>query len=525
MNRKSKRSNCRYVPQNIVEFIQNPNLLNDKALSEAQIACLKSIYGLPLTDHELEIYRQGTGRTTYPGVETRAATIIAGRRGGKTKKIAATIALYQAFRDHRLPLGEKGYVMLLAPTLELAKIAFEYICAYLRGSKILWKRVRKINKNSITLDNHITIGCYACTHAGVRGRTVVAAVCDEIGFWPDGPEAANAAEEVISAVTPGMATVRKAKLIKISTPYAKRGLLWNEFRRRSELPFPVWQLTSFDMNPALRPESLEDERRESEEKYRREYLAEFTDAINAWVDPEILDPCIVRGRQRLPRQDGVSYFAALDPASRGSEFALLVLHQSADGLVVVDYVGGWQGTRQAPLSFDSVLPQIRDILASYEINTVVGDLHCADCIKQSLMGLGIFYETRNFGGSTRAEIFLNLKHLMVRGKLQLVDDPSLIHQLRSLNEVRTPSGQTDVRPHGEVKDDRAVVLALAAREAVSRQPVRLTIELGLTDISLISTRIRLNPDCCAYAARCANYPTCTDAGYCLNFIDQQVPDP
>ena len=40
---------------------------------------------------------------------------------------------------------------------------------------------------------------------------------------------------------------------------------------------------------------LKPERIFGQEKYRREYLAEFTDSINGWVTPEILDPCIEQG--------------------------------------------------------------------------------------------------------------------------------------------------------------------------------------------------------------------------------------
>jgi hypothetical protein len=74
----------------------------------------------------------------------------------------------------------------------------------------------------------------------------------------------------LAALRPGMATVRNAKLIKISSPFVKFGVLWDEFSRRQELDFPVWQLSSFEMNPTLREEDFECERRMGEVHYRRE---------------------------------------------------------------------------------------------------------------------------------------------------------------------------------------------------------------------------------------------------------------
>ena len=90
------------IALNIEDFVRRSDVLNEKALSDTQMAILKSIYGRPLNDCEREIYCRLTGRPAYEvGKEQREATIIAGRRGGKTT-IAVIIALFEAFRDHGL---------------------------------------------------------------------------------------------------------------------------------------------------------------------------------------------------------------------------------------------------------------------------------------------------------------------------------------------------------------------------------------------------------------------------------------
>jgi hypothetical protein len=85
-------------PLNIIEFITHPELLNDQSLSVAQQTFLKATYGLPLNPEELEIYQRATGRSECLLTEQNETTLIAGRRAGKTSKIAAPIALYEAFR-------------------------------------------------------------------------------------------------------------------------------------------------------------------------------------------------------------------------------------------------------------------------------------------------------------------------------------------------------------------------------------------------------------------------------------------
>ena len=430
------------------------------------------------------------------------------------------IALYEAFRTHGLPPGERGYVMLLARNKDQAQVAFRYIYKYISESPILSKRIVSKTKHEIVLDNNIIIGCYACTHDRVRGRSLVAVICDEIGFWADGDAAANPAEEVLAALRPGMATVRNAKLIKISSPYVKCGVLWDEFSRRKELDFPVWQLTTFEMNPTLREEDFESERRMGEEKYRREYLAQFTDSVNGWIDSDTLNLCIVAGRREVPRQDNASYVAVLDAASRHDDFALVIVHKDPQGMVVVDFVKTWTGTKKAPLPFETVLSQVKDILETYGINTVTGDQYQADPISQHLLKLGIMFNLFTFSAATRFKIFSGLKLLLIQGKIQLLDDVELNRQLRSLREEKSPRGNIDVQVSSG-KDDRAVALALAVHKANEEKRPEY-FEFVPVDLHLSAAFLGQIPGNCNKAAICMNDPDCRDVGYCLGFKDARL---
>jgi hypothetical protein len=52
------------VPR-IIDFVTDPQLLG-LSLSPAQRALLKAIYGLPLDEEELDLWRLCTGREGYP---------------------------------------------------------------------------------------------------------------------------------------------------------------------------------------------------------------------------------------------------------------------------------------------------------------------------------------------------------------------------------------------------------------------------------------------------------------------------
>ena len=168
----------------------------------------------------------------------------------------------------------------------------------------------------------------------------------------------------------------------------------------------------------------------------------------------------------------MEYENVRDPAFKGSDFALAVLHQTADGPVVVDRVEHWAGTKQAPLGYEWVCGEIARIVNEYGIREVLGDQFCAAVSKQYCGKLGIRYNEFTFGAHTRADLFGNLRHLLVRRKIELLDEPVLLRQLRALEERRTPNGNIDIRPSYSQKDDVAVAVALGAFELAKRLPLR-----------------------------------------------------
>jgi hypothetical protein len=504
---------------NIIDFICHPQILNDQTMSVGQSAFLKSAYGLQLSDAELEMFRRGTGREIYVPQEQQLITLLGGRRGGKTGKLAARIALYEACRDHRIPRGERGYVMLLAPVIAQAKIAYDYILKDIYSSPLLSSKIAKIGKNEIELKNGIIIGCYACSRVTVRGRAAVAIICDEICFWRNEVTSVHCDEEVLAALRPAMATFPTSKLIKISTPNVKRGVMYEEFQMRGGLDHPVWQLSTQELNPSISTEFLEAERKRSPEEFKREYLAQFTDSVVSWIEPEVLAPCVIEGRKELPRVSDATYSASIDPAFKNSDFALAVEHRTSTGLIVVDRVICWTGSKRAPLGFEWVCNEVANILRRYGIDAVQGDQYAAPAIQQEFLKLGITYREVPFVRHTRAELFNNLKHLIQQRRIELLDIPELLRQLRSLEEQRDSSGNIDVRTDHGLKDDLAIVVALSALElsqsVYDSVPIPITFghvyrswEGRLADARRGWDAYPVGPEVCG------KFPKCWDSGCC-----------
>jgi hypothetical protein len=500
----------------ILEFIRHPQLLDDQSNSTAQDTILKSTYGLELNEAESEIYRRATGRD-YVAREQREITTLAGRRGGKSAKIGARIALYEAFRDHRLPRGERAYVLLIASSLEQAEIAYDYICKDIRSSSILLKKIARFRKNEIVLKNGITICCCTCSSISVRGRSVVAAICDEVCFWRNEVTSVHCDEEVLAALRPAMIQFQKSKLIKISTPHAKRGVIWEEYRRRAELNYPIFQLATLEMNPDVPAELLEQERERSLERFKREFLAEFTDNVVSWIAPEYLDACIVPDRRQLPRVSDGIYVAAVDPAFKQSDFALAIAHRTSVDLIVIDRVARWTGSTKAPLGFERVCREIAEILREYGIDKLQGDQLAAAIIQQEFLKLNLTYREVTFNRQTRVRLFNNLKHLLQQRRIELLDQPEPLRQLRSLEESLAADGSIDVRPdYG--KDDLAIVLGMCALELSQSSCIQLPAPITFGRAprpwdGFLPSRVSERGGF-PVGQNCAKYPKCWEVGPC-----------
>ena len=193
----------------------------------------KTLFGEPLTATEIEIFTRHTGRHTPPTVPAREAWLPVGRRGGKSL-FAAALAVYMAcFREYRARLkpGERAVVMVLAADKDQAAVVFDYIKAFFEHVELLAGLVDKRGKESIQLTNHVTIRVQVASFRPLRGRTVACAILDECAFWYSDEESRNPDTEILKAQKPSMLTIPDSLLIAISSPYAKRGILWDAFNR------------------------------------------------------------------------------------------------------------------------------------------------------------------------------------------------------------------------------------------------------------------------------------------------------
>jgi hypothetical protein len=265
---------------NIIEFITDPALLG-LTLSVAQETLLRGIYGLPLpTEEHRDLWHRCTGRTSYPAMPFQEVTVIAGARAGKDSRIAAPIFVYEALfggHDAHVSRGGHGVIPLVAQDQRATKIAFGYIREYLTRSRLLAPKVLDVRSSAISLQNGLTIECFPSTVRSLRGWSIPAAAMDELAFFR--LEGASESDvEIQVSIRRGMQSFPFPRLVKISTPYLKGGILYEDFKQpfgQDDPDLLVWRAPSLLMNPTLRKGSLDREQRRDSETFRPEYEAEF----------------------------------------------------------------------------------------------------------------------------------------------------------------------------------------------------------------------------------------------------------
>ncbi|OGA02870.1 MAG: hypothetical protein A3I00_05790 [Betaproteobacteria bacterium RIFCSPLOWO2_02_FULL_64_12] len=466
----------------IIDFVEDANLLN-LSLSPYQRTLLKAIYGLSLTPDERAIYRECTGRTEYHARPFGEVTVISGARGGKDSRIAAPVVVYEAvFGGHERSLarGERGVVPLVAQDARAAKIAFGYIKDYFTRSSLLAPLVDDVLASDIVLTNGLTVSCFASTMKSLRGWSIPCAVLDELAFYRlEG--ASDSDVEIQASIRRGMIAFPSTKLVKISTPYMKSGVLYENYRRAWGVDDPdllVWRASSVLMNPSLRLERLDRERRLDPSRFAREYEAVFAEDVDAFLPSAWVDAVVISGRRELPpRLDLHKYVAAVDPSGGGADnFSIAIVHREGEGAerrLVHDVMRSWGRRGNTSVDLEAIVRDIASLLRAYGLRVVFGDRYAASWVRDRFKAEGVEYRDPELrvAGETKymdkSSAYSELQPLIAQGRIDLLDHASLVRELKILESRPRAGGRTLVDHPAGGHDDHANALALAAAVCAS----------------------------------------------------------
>jgi hypothetical protein len=291
-------------------------------------------------------------------------------------------------------------------------------------------------------------------------------VADELCFWRSDEDSSNPDRAIIDAIRPTLATT-KGPLALISSPYARRGVLFDMFTRyygKTDDPAVLVAHGPTKLfNSSLSQKVIDRAYEHDPISAAAEYGGEWRTDVENFLTREIIDSCVVPDRHELPFIEGVHYHAFVDPSGGvGDSFALAIAHAEGD-LIVLDLLR----ERKSPLNPEVVIAEFADTLADYHIHSITGDHYGGLFPRQEFAKHGITYKAAD---KSKSEFYQALLPMLNSGKVQLLDNKRLITQLISL-ERRTARGGRDSIDHPPgAKDDVANAIAGAIVSA-SKPPL------------------------------------------------------
>jgi hypothetical protein len=451
---------------NILAAMADANLFapwfKDTATWASWRAFLAALWALPMEPAQLTTYQQCTGRSAQPTQPATEAWLNCGRRSGKSFILALCAVYLAAFHDYRRHLapGERATVLIIATNARQARVIFRYIRALLTHIPMLQKLVARETADAFDLSNGTTIEVHPASMRTTRGYTIVAALCDEIAFWPH-EDAAEPDYEILNALRPGMATIPQAMLLCASSPYARRGALWDAYRRhwaKDDDPVLVWRAPTRQMNPTVGQHVVDAAAEQDPASAAAEWLAEFRSDIESYITREAVEACIAYDVRERPPMERTRYFAFVDPSGGSADSMTLAIGHKDNDVVVLDALR----ERRPPFSPDDVVAEFSELLKSYRISKVTGDRYAGEWPREKFRAQhGISYDP---AAQPKSDLYRDLLPLINSRKLDLLDEPRLLTQLVNL-ERRTARGTgRDVIDHAPgAHDDLAnAVAGLAA---------------------------------------------------------------
>ena len=468
------------VGLNIIDCIEHEHifasLFRDPTEWRAWFSALRVVFGLPLDEDDLALFKQCTARE-QPRGPYQEVWFCAGRRAGKSfilALIATFLAIFRDYRKHLAP-GERGTVMVIAADRKQARVIMRYVRGML-ALPTLKPLVERETADSFDLSNSVTIEIATASYKTVRGYTLVAALLDEIAYFESGDFSSNPDDEILSALRPAMVTIPGAMLLCASNPHGKFGAMWTTFERHygnEDSRVLVWKAPTRVMHPSI-PQSVVDDAIASDpDRAQSEWLAEFRSDLSKFIERMIVEGLVIQGRYELPPNCETEYVAFADPSGGANDsFVLAIAHLKelkADGsesIAVLDVVREFR----APLMPESVVAEICDILRRYRLDRIVGDAYGKNWVFEAFKKHNITYEESEL---TKNEIYLNALPLLMQGRCELLDNKRLVAQIASLERRTSRAGRESIAEpqrqgfHDDVANGALGALVLATGKGVS----------------------------------------------------------
>lgn len=463
------------------ETLTRPKGFGLEDATPVQRALCRIVEGLPLgelAEHPRVIRAVGgpeaAALLSAPVGRPRKVYNISGIRGGKSLTLAAAAtSATQRVDVSRLGSGEVPRFSILATSIDIAQVSFnDHLVGKIMASPVLRSLVLEEPKSDSILLRHpsgrpVEIKVVAGARAGATlvARWSAGMAADEAPRM-HGAEAVVNFEDSVRAVEGRL--LPGAQIFAFGSPWAPDGPVYDTVTARWGKPgldLVVLRAPAYDLNPGWwTPERCEQLRTDNPDAYRTDVEAEFADADAAMFSSVEVERAVRKGLLELPPSRGRSYFAAMDPATRGNAWTLAIGHHEGTRLIV-DVARQWKGSRAEPLDPRQVLAEVAQVLGAYDLSEADTDQLGYDFVAALADNAGISLHLVAWTSANRLAAYDALRRRLSTGQVELPPDPLVRADLIAVRRRVTLGGVQIYLP--ETSDGRHTDYAPAlARLAV-----------------------------------------------------------
>jgi hypothetical protein len=312
------------------------------------------------------------------------------------------------------------------------------------------------------------------------------AICDEASFIP---------ENIITEILYPMLSTTNGTAILLSTPWDKNHFFYKAFLNPN---YSTHKVRS-EENPLIPHAFLQEmQQNMTAEAYKREYLAEFTEAASSYFPQELIRQCIEHA-QRIALEPYTSieqpitkgdYYAGLDLGKLQDHSALAIIQKDADRLKLVY---AHEFPLQTPYT-EVINTVIRANQKFHFKKALIDQTSIGEPVLEELHNQGVNAEGAKLTQDAKTEILTHLKLTMEQQRLALPYDRRLCQQINDQQYAYTRNGKLTFNPPPNTHDDQLWALALATYAAKTEHTPKLWIiakrSTGKTSLNTLRQKLQ-----------------------------------
>lgn len=282
--------------------------------------------------------------------------LVLGRRSGKSY-LSALFSSYEAYKLIMLKDPQKFYrinapiyIINTATSADQAEsIIFTEVKRFIKKCPVFDGRIGKNTQNELhilkdadlegygvekadsTMTGNIVLKSGSSNSAGLRGKTAIAVIYDEMAHFVE-TNGKGSGKEVYNALSRSSATFKilgDGRQIVLSSPYTPSGQFYDLYvNSKKEPSMLMFQVPTWNINPRVPKSILESEFRQDPELAATEYGARFLRRSESIYFPkEKIDLATESGRMMQSKGNpAFQYYLHIDAAETSDRYAFLLAH-------------------------------------------------------------------------------------------------------------------------------------------------------------------------------------------------------